>query len=138
MSKKLYWTYRLEKAKEYGSAIAVYINYLTTQKRAGIIIFKDVITSYGLCDRFLIHKLNEFKQPMELFGPVIDACRENLFGPAQHYDKSNELLEDVLEYFRNGFTETINNKEYKDAIITLETPWNIETNIIIDLYRKII
>lgn len=141
----------IEKAKDYGSYVAKYMNRVFKNDIVEInngpvqhnitsygTMFKNVITAYGKCDRFIIPSFMVIKSIDETIKPVCNAARENLFGPAQHYDKTEEITVKILENFRKGFVENIDKKEYKDAIIYLKTPWNIETDIIIDLYCMVI
>lgn len=139
----------LQLSKKYGSYIAKYMNHIfennkqyTDSKDPVLIkegiIFNNVITSYGKCTRFIVPRFIQINQDEDLFKPVENVARENLFGPANHYDKTNEHMNNVLNNFREGFVETIENKEFKDAIIYLQTPWDIESDLIIDLYRMVI
>lgn len=118
--------------ENYGKIIADIVNKYEKKHPEFML---DMITSYGKCKRLLLPPIVDIE---DAYKDSFKIAKEYLFGPAQYYDRSNERVVKAQEYFNKGFSDNINNKDFKTAILFLERPWELTTTVILDVYTFVI
>lgn len=118
--------------ENYGKTIADIVNKYEMKHPEFML---DIFTSYGKCKRLLLPPIVDIEGA---YKESYDIAKEYLFGPSQYYDKYNERVVKAQEYFNKGFSENINNKDFKTAILFLERPWELTTTVILDVYTFVI